>query len=82
MPTHKPKKTGRPPKGEIRERLATITFKADGVTLDALAKLEGAMGAGAMNARSTAIRRALIESAERIVEPERKATRPAKGGIK
>ena len=60
------RKAGRPPKGERREPLAILTFRADPATVRALGRLEAALGAGFINGRSVAIRRAILEAAARI----------------
>lgn len=58
-----------------KSSLTKITFKADDDTLDAIEKLVTSMNAearyGVKLARSSAIRRALIESAERLLQRQR-----------
>jgi hypothetical protein len=59
-------KIGRPPLDKPKnETLIKITFKADQATLDALATLERET-TGQVRPRSSVIRRALIETAERL----------------
>lgn len=61
------KKLGAPEEGEDREPLTKVSFKADGETLDAIEVItEDAREWGVVRPRSVAIRRALIDSAERV----------------
>lgn len=63
------KKTGRPEQNEAREKLTKITFKADAETMAAIATLTSeASQAGVVAPKSVAIRRALIESANRVLK--------------
>lgn len=69
-------KIGRPAKGETREPLTVITFRADAATLDALSKIEATVNADVAlrwrrRRRSAAIRRALLETAARLDEGSR-----------
>lgn len=62
-------KTGRPKSTETRETLRHIGFKADKATCEALAKLVAhARQPGVVSLKSVAIRRAIIEAAERLPE--------------
>jgi hypothetical protein len=63
---------GRPPKGEKRETLVLVNFRADKRTLDAIARLEEAAGPGLVQGRSTVIRRAIIEAAEQLKKEHRR----------
>ena len=47
-------------------RLTMVSFRADAELLEVLKVLETAVGDGVMRRRSIAIRRALIEAAERV----------------
>lgn len=61
------KKLGAPEEGEDREPLTKVSFKADGETLDAIEVItEDAREWGVVRPRSVAIRRAIIDSAERV----------------
>ena len=61
------KKLGAPEDGEEREPLMTTSFKADAETLAAIDALtEAATTWGIVRPRSVAIRRALIDAAERL----------------
>ncbi len=56
------KKTGKPPRGEVREPLTVISFRADEETLQALAELEAQAGGKDTGCRSAVIRDAIIEA--------------------
>jgi hypothetical protein len=61
---------GRPPTAETRGPLTSVTFKADKETVAAIEVLTNDLRAyqrALVGDRSAAIRRALIESAERIL---------------
>lgn len=62
------KKTGRPLKHEAldREKLVQVGFRADRVTLDAIAVIEAAVEPEVPLRKSVGIRRALQEVARRI----------------
>lgn len=63
------KKLGGPRKGEEREELKTISFRVDTATGKALEALVAKEGAGSMRARSTVLRRLILESFERLSRP-------------
>lgn len=59
-------KPGRPKKNEKRDELHVVTFKAGGDVLDAIERLTALeVKRGARSAKSTAIRRAILETDER-----------------
>ena len=61
------KKLGRPEDGDDREPLTKVTFKADNETLTALDVItEAAREWGVVRPRSIAIRRAIIDAAEKV----------------
>lgn len=62
------KKTGRPASYEKREILTTVSFRADAETMRAIELLTArAAAAGVIAPRSVALRRAIIEAAERDI---------------
>ncbi len=66
------KKPGRPKVDDNREFLHTVTFKADKTTREAIAVLKAVViseGGSVSGAKSIAIRRALVEAAERTGLP-------------
>lgn len=66
--------TGRPAAGEEREPLTSTSFLADTETLAAIAKLEAVLPGTVRARKSVAIRKAILEAAERL---ERRAGRPS-----
>ena len=61
-------KVGRPKLGEDREPLTYVGFKADAQTVEALSRLtrDAEATPGVVSPKSAAIRRAIIEAAERL----------------
>ena len=67
--TGKKRGPGRP-KGP-RPPLRTFTFRVDDATAEALAKLVAAAPPGTINPKGSAIRRAIIEAAQRLEEQQK-----------
>ena len=66
----KKKKTGRPPRGEVRDDLVHVGFKADPETLTAIRFLTAVMQrqSGTLPSQSVVIRHYLIEAARQLSE--------------